>query len=77
MIGIQYGFLSLILLVVGGSFALIFRVELAQSGLQILNFVQFNTLVGLHGMVLIVSILMGIAAMSNYLVPLLIGAEDT
>ncbi len=76
VIGIQYGFLSLILLVVGGSFALIFRVELAQSGLQILNFVQFNTLVGLHGMVLIVSILMGIAAMSNYLVPLLIGAED-
>ena len=76
VIGIQYGILSMVLLVVGGSLALIFRVELAQSGLQLLNFVQFNTLVGLHGMVLIASILMGIAAMSNYIVPLLIGAED-
>lgn len=76
VIGIQYGILSMVLLVVGGSLALIFRVELAGSGLQLLNFVQFNTLVGLHGMVLIASILMGIAAMSNYVVPLLIGAED-
>lgn len=76
VIGIQYGILSMVLLVLGGSLALIFRVELAQSGLQLLNFVQFNTLVGLHGMVLIASILIGIAAMSNYVVPLLIGAED-
>ena len=33
-------------------------------------------MVGLHGMVLIISILTGIAALGNYLVPLLIGAED-
>ncbi|PKO18264.1 MAG: cytochrome C oxidase subunit I [Chloroflexi bacterium HGW-Chloroflexi-10] len=76
VIGIQYGVLSMILLSVGGSLALIFRVELAQSGLQILNFVQFNTLVGLHGMVLIAAILMGIAAVSNFVVPLQIGAAD-
>lgn len=76
VIGIQYGFLSMVLLAVGGSLALIFRTELAASGLQILNFVQFNTLVGLHGMILIISILTGISALGNYLVPLLIGAED-
>jgi len=76
VIGIQYGVLSMVLLSVGGSLALIFRVELASSGLQILNFVQFNTLVGLHGMVLIISILTGISAVSNYLIPLLIGADD-
>jgi cytochrome c oxidase subunit 1 len=76
VIGIQYGFLSLFLLAVGGSFALVFRVELAQTGLQFLSFNLFNTLVGLHGMVLISSILMGIAAISNYIIPLLIGARD-
>ncbi len=76
VIGVQYLFLSLFLLVVGGSFALLFRTELADSGLQILNFVQFNTLVGMHGMVLILTILTGIAAMGNYMVPLLIGARD-
>ncbi len=53
-----------------------FRVELAQTGLQFLSFNLFNTLVGLHGMVLIASILMGIAAISNYVIPLLIGARD-
>jgi cytochrome c oxidase subunit I len=76
VIGLQYGFLSMVTLGVGGLFALIFRTELAASGLQILDFIQFNTLVGLHGMVLIASILLGIAALGNYLVPLMIGAKD-
>ena len=76
VIGIQYGITSLILMAVGGTFALIFRTELAASGKQFLDFDLFNTLIGMHGMVLIISILLGIAAMSNYLVPLLIGAKD-
>ncbi|NPV78094.1 MAG: cytochrome C oxidase subunit I [Anaerolineae bacterium] len=76
VIGIQYGVTSLILLAIGGTFALIFRTELAESGLQFLSFQEFNTLVGLHGMVLIISILLGIAAIANYVTPLLIGAQD-
>lgn len=76
VIGIQYLFLALFLLTVGGSFALMFRVELVQTGMQWLSLDFFNTLIGMHGMVLIVSILMGISAMGNYLVPLLIGAKD-
>jgi cytochrome c oxidase subunit I len=76
VIGVQYGFLSMLTLGVGGLFALIFRTELAGSGMQLLNFIQFNTLVGLHGMVLIASILLGIAALGNYLVPLMVGAQD-
>jgi cytochrome c oxidase subunit 1 len=76
VIGVQYAFLSLFLLAMGGSFALIFRVELAQAGLQFLSFNLFNTLIGLHGMVLIASILMGISAISNYVIPLIIGARD-
>jgi len=76
VIGIQYLFASLILLAIGGTFALIFRTELARSGLQIVSLNFFNTLIGLHGMVLIVSILLGISALSNYLIPLLLGAQD-
>jgi cytochrome c oxidase subunit I len=70
---------------VGGLFAMIFRTELAlpvaipergdeasdQNGLQF-----YNTLMSLHGMIMIVSILLGVAGMINYLVPLLIGAQD-
>lgn len=77
VIGIQYAVLSLVLLAVGGLFALIFRVELAKSGLQVIKaYWVFNTLIGLHGMVLIASMLLGGAAVGNYTVPLLIGARD-
>ncbi len=86
VIGIQYTVTALILLILGGTFALIFRTELAQSGLQFLttnfklfnqNGLQFyNSLMSLHGMIMIVSILLGIAGLMNYLVPLLIGAHD-
>ena len=86
VIGIQYTITALFLISVGGLFALIFRSELAASGLQFLNvnmslFGQngpqlYNTLMSLHGMIMIVSILLGIAGIINYAVPLLVGAQD-
>lgn len=76
VIGIQYGVTSIALLVTAGTFALTFRTELASSGIQFLSPGLFNTLMGLHGIVMIASILLGVGAMSNYLVPLLIGARD-
>jgi cytochrome c oxidase subunit 1 len=76
VIGIQYTVTSLFLLVVGGSFALIFRTELASSGMQLLTLQWFNTLMSLHGMVMIIGILIGVAGVINYVVPLQIGAQD-
>ncbi len=76
VIGIQYLVLSFILMSVGGMFAMIFRTELAETGLQFLTPIEYNTLMSLHGMVMIVSILIGIAAWMNYLVPMQIGARD-
>ncbi len=76
VIGIQYTVTAILLLVVGGTFALIFRTELSFEGKQFLEAAQYNTLMSLHGMIMIVSILLGIAGLMNYLVPLLIGAHD-
>ena len=87
VIGIQYTFTSLLLLAIGGSFALIFRLELAQHGITVLPDLTgsgtlddalqlYNTLMSLHGIVMIISILLGIAGVINYLVPMLIGAQD-
>lgn len=88
VIGVQYGVTSILLLGIGGTFALLFRTELAQSGITFLNSDifetllgyssehLFNTLMSLHGIVMIASILLGVGALSNYLVPLLIGAND-
>ena len=65
VIGIQYGVTSILVLFVGGIFAIIFRLELAQPGMQFLNFEQYNTLFSAHGIVMIASILLGVGAMSN------------
>jgi cytochrome c oxidase subunit 1 len=86
VIGIQYTVTALVLIAVGGLFALIFRTELAASELQFLTntfqlFNQsgpqlYNTLMSLHGMIMIVSILLGVSGIMNYVVPLLLGAHD-
>jgi len=76
VIGIQYIVTGILLLGIGGTLASIFRVELAQAGRQWLDPAVYNTMIGMHGWVMIASILVGIAGMANYLVPLLIGASD-
>ncbi len=76
VIGIQYGVTSLLVLFIGGIFAILFRLELAQPGMQFLTFDEYNSLFSAHGIIMIVSILLGVGAMSNYLVPLMIGASD-
>lgn len=75
-IGIQYGVTSLIMLSIAGLFALTFRTELASPGMQFLQLDTYNTIMSLHGIVMIFGILLGVAAMSNYLVPVMIGAND-
>jgi cytochrome c oxidase subunit 1 len=83
VIGIQYAITSIIILGIAGSFALTFRTELASPGAQFLltrngtlDYDLYNTLMSLHGILMIGAILLGVGAMSNYLVPLLIGASD-
>ena len=82
VIGIQYGVTSILVFLLAGLFALIFRTELLTPGEYILGPTPsealdfFNSMVSLHGMLMIAGILLGVGAMSNYLVPLLIGASD-
>lgn len=86
VIGIQYTATALFLIAVGGTFALIFRTELAFSELQFLTttfrlFNQtgpqlYNTLMSLHGILMIISILLGVSGIINYVVPMIIGARD-
>ena len=76
VIGIQYGITSVLMLFVAGLFAIIFRTELISPGMQIMVPDVFNTYISLHGIVMIFGMLLGVGAMSNFLVPLLIGAND-
>ena len=86
VIGIQYTMTALVLIAIGGTFALIFRTELAASQLQFLTttfklFNQtgpqfYNTIMSLHGIIMIISILLGVSGIMNYAVPFLVGAHD-
>jgi cytochrome c oxidase subunit I len=76
VIGIQYSVTSIVLLAIGGSFALAFRTELTRSGLQFLDPATYNTALSMHGWVTLAAILLGVGGMANYLVPLMIGAAD-
>ena len=76
VIGIQYGVTALLLIFVAGFYALSFRVQLAQPGSEFMEPQTYNTMMTLHGIVMIGAMLLGVAAMSNYLVPLMIGAND-
>lgn len=76
IIGVQYGVTGLLLVIIAGVFALIFRTELVKVEMQFLTPHMFNTLIGMHGIVMIAGILLGVGAMGNYLVPLMIGASD-
>lgn len=76
VIGVQYAVTSIVLLLLGGTMALIFRLELMQPGLQFLQTHTYNTIMGVHGIVMIAGILLGVGGMGNYLVPLMIGADD-
>jgi cytochrome c oxidase subunit 1 len=76
VIGIQYAVTSILLLSVAGVFALLIRTELMQSKMQFLTPDTYNHIMSLHGIVMIASILVGIAGMGNYLIPIMLGAGD-
>ncbi|HEX9495402.1 MAG TPA: cytochrome c oxidase subunit I [Candidatus Limnocylindria bacterium] len=76
-IGILYVLLALAFLAIGGVEALLLRVQLASSGLRVLDPSTYDQLFTMHGITMIflvaIPILVGFA---NYVVPLQIGAAD-
>jgi cytochrome c oxidase subunit I len=76
VIGIQYTVTGILVLLIGGILAIIFRLELVYPGMQFLDANQYNTFFSAHGIIMISSILLGVGGMLNYLVPLMIGAAD-
>lgn len=77
VIGVQYLVTFLGILLVGGLLAMLMRIELMQPGLQLFNRDQYNTVMSLHGIMMIaVAVSTLIGGLGNYLVPLMIGARD-
>lgn len=76
-IGTLYLFFSLIMLLIGGSMAMLIRAELFKPGLQLMEPNFFNQLTTLHGLIMVFGAMMpALVGFANWLVPMMIGAPD-
>ncbi len=83
IIGMQYLFTGMFMGLIGGLMAYVFRMQLAFPGISVPGFGvvspgEYNALVTNHGSIMIFWVAMPvlIAAFGNYLIPLMIGADD-
>jgi cytochrome c oxidase subunit 1 len=76
-IGILYLANSILMFLLGGIFALVVRLELAQPGLQFLSDSAYNQAFTIHAsLMLFLFVIPVLAGFGNYIVPLMIGAPD-
>ena len=83
MIGMQYMFTGMFMALIGGFFSYAFRMQLAFPGMEVPGWgivtpADYNALVTSHGSIMIFWVAMPvlIAAFGNFLIPLMIGADD-
>jgi cytochrome c oxidase subunit 1 len=77
VIGVQYIVTMVLIMLLAGALAVLMRVELMEPGETVIGPDGFNTTMSLHGIMMVavaVAVMMG--GFANYVVPLLIGAED-
>ncbi len=77
VIGVQYLVTFMVVLLLGGLLAVGMRVELMTPGRTIMGPGTYNTLMSLHGILMIaVAVAIIIGGFANFLVPLMIGCEE-
>jgi cytochrome c oxidase subunit 1 len=77
VIGIQYLATFVAVFLLAGLLAMLMRLELAAPGENILTSATYNQVMSLHGIMMIaVAVVSIMGSFGNYLVPLMIGAED-
>ena len=76
-IGTLYLWFAFIMMITGGSLALLIRAELFQPGLQIVQPEFFNQLTTMHGLIMVFGAIMpAFVGFANWQVPMMIGAPD-
>lgn len=77
VVGVQYLVLSFVLFAVGGLAAMLIRLDWLQPGSKFFPATTYNTVAGMHGLVMIVAtIVMTTGAFGNFMLPIMIGAKD-
>ena len=77
VVGIQYLVVTMAIFGIAGVMAMMIRTNLANPGGGLLNPQAYNSLVGTHGIMMIVgAIIMVTGPFGNYIMPIMIGARD-
>jgi cytochrome c oxidase subunit 1 len=76
-IGTLYLWLAFIMLLTGGTMAMVIRLELFQPGLQFVEPEFFNQMTTMHGLIMVFGAIMpAFVGLANWLIPMMIGAPD-
>ena len=77
VVGVQYLVAFVAVLGIGGIMAMLMRLELARAGTDFMSEETYNKVMSMHGILMVAVAVAGIlGAFGNYLVPLMIGAQD-
>lgn len=77
VVGIQYLVVTIVLLAVGGTLAMLIRTNLITSNSRFLGPQTYNAVVGMHGLIMILAtIIMVTGPFGNFILPIMIGARD-
>ena len=77
VVGIQYLVITMVLLGVGGTLAMMIRTQLSSPNNHFINHEMYNSFVGLHGIIMIIAtIIMVTGPFGNFILPIMIGARD-
>ena len=77
VVGIQYLVGVITMLAVGGTMAMMIRTNLAMPGGHFITASVYNSLVGLHGITMIIAmIIVATGPFGNFIMPIMIGAAD-
>src|SRR5207248_832407 len=77
LIGIMYMVTGILSFVIGGIFALVIRLQLAQPNLRIVDDSTYNQIISAYGVTMIFFfVTIFVTGIANYMVPIMIGARD-
>ena len=77
VIGIQYLTTLMVVFLLAGILSILLRIELLDAGENFLSASNYNTIMSLHGIMMVaVAVASIIGGLGNFTVPLMIGAED-
>ena len=77
VVGMQYLVTTMVLFAVGGTLAMLIRTNLIRPGSRFVGPETYNTMVGMHGIIMIIATIIMISGpFGNFILPIMIGARD-